>query len=288
MQVHAITTGTVRITENWRVGHGSYAARVLRTLTDTRLTEPLPIWCFVIKHPEGLMVVDAGIPANANDPVWFPPYMRLFQRAAPFQINGEADEIGPQMRAMGLLPEDVRWVILTHLHQDHEGGLHHFPNAEFIVSRAEWTVAQGLKGRMAGYLNFRWPANFAPTQVEFTETDPVFKGRYTVTQTGDVYLVPTPGHSDGHLSVIIKDGSQALFLAGDTSYSQDLLLTDALDGVGPSATDIHDSHRRTLTFAQQTPTVYLPSHEWEAQQRLAEREILETHHPSLDAMSVTA
>lgn len=288
MQIHAITTGTVRITHSWRVGHGPYALRLLRTLADPRLTEPLPIWCYVIEHPEGLMVIDTGIPANANDPVWFPPHMPLVQRAAPFQIDGEGDEIGPQMRANGFSPEDVRWVILTHLHQDHEGGLRHFPKAEFILSRAEWAAAQGLKGRMAGYLNFRWPENFAPKQVEFTEPDPVFQGRYTVTHAKDVYLVPTPGHSAGHLSVIAEDGSHALFVAGDASYSQDLLLADALDGVGPSAADEHDSHHRILAFARQTPTVYLPSHEWAIQQRLVQREILGTYSPSLDAMSLTA
>lgn len=274
MQIHAITTGTVRITHNWRSGHGPYPLRLLRAISDTRLTDPLPIWCYIIEHPEGLLVIDTGIPANANQPVWFPPYMRLIQRAAPFQIAGESEEIGPQMRAIGLAPEDVRWVILTHLHQDHEGGLHHFPNAQVIVSQREWAAARGMKGRMAGYLNFRWPTNFLPKQIEFTEPDSVFTGRYTVTRAKDIYLVPTPGHSAGHLSVVVQEGSQALLLAGDVSYSQDLLLADATDGVGPSSADERHSHRRVLAFAQHTPTVFLPTHEWQAQQRLLRREIL--------------
>lgn len=274
MHIHAISTGTVRITESWRVGHGSYPARLLRTLADQRLTEALPIWCYIVEHPEGLIVVDTGIPANANDRVWFPPHMPLVQRAAPFQISGEHEEIGPQMRAKGLSPEDVRWVILTHLHQDHEGGLRHFPNAEFVVSRAEWAAAQGLKGRMMGYLNYRWPQAFMPTQVDFAEHDPFFAGRYTLTQAGDVYLVPTPGHSRGHLSVIIENGDNTLFVAGDASYSQDLLLANALDGVSMNTAAAQATHRRILAYARQTPTVYLPAHEWDAQRRLSNQEIL--------------
>ena len=276
MQIYAITTGTVRITQNWRVGNGAYLPRLLRTLTDSRLTEPLPIWCFAIEHPEGLIVIDTGIPANANKRVLFPPHVAFVQHAAPFQISGESDEIGPQLRTNGLSPEDVRWVILTHLHQDHEGGLHHFPNAEFLVSRAEWEAAKGIKGRMAGYLNFRWPKNFSPTLVDFDEPDEVFSRRHSVTRAGDVYLVPTPGHSPGHLSVVVEDGNQALFFAGDASYTQDLLLADALDGVGPDAEGEHNSHRRILEFARKMPTVYLPSHEWEAKQRLAQREVIQT------------
>ncbi|MDX2075038.1 MAG: N-acyl homoserine lactonase family protein [bacterium] len=274
MNIQAFTTGTVRITESWKKGHGHYIPRLMRSLTDSRLTEPLPIWCFVIEHPEGLMVIDTGIPANANDPILFPPHMPLVQRAAPFQIASPDEEIGAQMQIGGFSPADVRWVILTHLHQDHEGGLQHFPNAQFLVSRAEWESAKGLKGRMAGYLNFRWGKNFHPTLIDFDEPDPIFGGRYSVTKAGDVYVVPTTGHSAGHLSVILQEGNHALFFAGDASYSQELLLTDALDGVGQNGEAQHQTHQKILSFAKQTPTVYLPTHEWEAQDRLANRHIM--------------
>jgi N-acyl homoserine lactone hydrolase len=240
MNIYAFTTGTVSITQNWQQGHGSYPARLARTLMDTRFTEPLPIWCFLVEHPEGLILIDTGIPSNANAPVWFPPHIRLAQRAAPFQIANTDDEIGNQLRANGFSPDDVRWVVLTHLHQDHEGGLHHFPNAEFIVSRREWQASQGLKGQLGGYLNFRWFDGFQPTLINFDETDTVFDGHHTLTQAGDVVLVPTHGHS----------------------------------AVSADAPAVHKSHRHILNFAAQTPTVYLPSHEWAAQDRLAEREVI--------------
>jgi N-acyl homoserine lactone hydrolase len=272
MHVHAITTGTVRITQSWLKGEGSSLMRLARTLTDSHLTEPLPIWCYLIEHPEGLILIDTGILQDANKPIWFPPHIRLVQRAAPFQISSEADEIGPKLQAIGVSPKDVHWVVLTHLHQDHEGGLHYFPNAEFIVSRNEWQAAQGFSGQLGGYLNNRWPKNFAPTLIDFKEKDPIFGTRHTLTQAKDVYLVPTYGHSAGHLSVVVEEEQQALFFAGDASYTQDLLLADSLDGVGASADDQHMTHKRILAFARQQPTVYLPSHEWDVERRLTARE----------------
>lgn len=274
MKIYAFTTGTVRITQNWQQGHGSYPVRLARTLMDRRFTEPLPIWCFLVEHPEGLILIDTGIPSNANAPVWFPPHIRLAQRAAPFQIASKDEEIGIQLRANGFSPDDVRWVVLTHLHQDHEGGLHHFPNAEFIVSCREWNAAQGFKGRLGGYINFRWFDGFQPTLINFDETDTVFDGHHTLTQAGDVVLVPTHGHSAGHLSVLLHESQQAVMFAGDASYTQALLLEDALDGVSADAEAAHKTHRHILSFAAQTPTVYLPSHEWAAQDRLAQRQVI--------------
>lgn len=271
MQVQAITTGTVRITHNWQQGEGPQALRLLRTMLDRRMTEPLPIWCYVIEHPEGIILVDTGIPANANDPVWLPPYMRLLQRAAPFQINGREEEIDAQLRRRNIDPADVRWVVLTHLHQDHEGGLHHFPNAEFVVARKEWDAAAGWGGRMLGYLNFRWPRDLDPTLVDFSEPDAIFDGRTTLTEAGDVYLVPTPGHSPGHLSLVVEEGARTLFIAGDAAYTEELLVNDVIDGVGPSAAQQHTTHAQIVALARQTPLVFLPSHEWAAADRLAAR-----------------
>lgn len=268
MKINCYSTGTVTVTRHWQVGNGGYLRRFFDAIIDKSFTEPLPIWCYLIEHPEGLILIDTGIPNNANAPIWMPPHMRLIQRAATFQIDSEAQEIGPQLYADGFSPEDVRWVVLTHLHQDHDGGLHHFPNAEVVVTKAEWNAAQGFAGRMAGYLNQRWPTNLNPTCISFEESDPSFGQRHTLTQEGDVYLVPTAGHSGGHLSVICETEDISYCFAGDASYSQDLLLANALDGVGQDAAAMRDSHQRILIYASRQPTMYLPSHEWAARERL--------------------
>ncbi len=280
MNIHAISTGRVKITRNWRVGKGEGLGRLVNTLFDKNFTDWLPIYTWVIEHPEGLIVIDTGITANANDRINFPPYMPLVQRAAKFDIS-PAQEIGPQMEQLGLSPAAVRWVILTHLHQDHDGGMHSFPDAEFMISRTEWEAASGLKGRMGGYLNHRWPAALAPTLVDFT-ADPLeaFPASFSLTTAGDVQLVPTPGHSAGHLSVILHEGSKSIFFAGDASYTEDLLIANQVDGVAANPIAQQDTHRNIMLYAATHPTVYLPSHDPVAAQRLTLRQPIKTFMPA--------
>lgn len=271
MNIFAIETGKVRITQSWQVGRGNGAKRLLNTLFDSQFTEWLPIYAWVIEHPEGLIVVDTGIAADANKRIWFPPFMPLVQRAAGFDMTPE-QEIGPQLQKLGFSPDDVRWVLLTHLHQDHDGGLGHFPKAEFLVSEQEWSVATGLKGRMNGYLNQRWPEWFQPRLVDFDETPfGPFAGHHPVTESGDVLLVPTPGHSPGHLSVIVQEGECSIFLTGDASYTENLLIGQKADGIGADPRAQQETHSRILRYAQENPTVYLPSHDPDAKARLGNR-----------------
>jgi N-acyl homoserine lactone hydrolase len=198
---------------------------------------------------------------------------------APFRITAE-EEIGPLMRKGGLGPEDVRWFVQTHLHQDHEGGLHHFPNAQVLISRSEWQAAQGLSGRLAGYLSYRWPQSLSPILIDFqVYSAGAFPQRHILTRAGDVQLVPTPGHSTGHMSLLLEEGDHMVFFAGDTSYTQALLISKTIDGVATNPQAQQASQRAILRLANETPTVYLPSHEWDAERRLLVREPISAFEP---------
>jgi N-acyl homoserine lactone hydrolase len=162
VKIHAIQTGTVALTRAWREGVGHGRRRLLNTIVDREWTEPLPIYAFAIEHAEGVIVVDTGETARASQPGYFPrwhPGMRAFREHVE-----PAQEIGPQLEGLGIRPADVRWVVLTHLHTDHAGGLHHFPQNEILVTRTELEFGSGLRGRLRGYVaNTHWPARFEPT-----------------------------------------------------------------------------------------------------------------------------
>lgn len=274
MKIHLLSTGRVKITYNWRVGQGQGALRLINALRDRRLTDWLPIYCGVIEHPAGLIVIDTGILANANDPIYFPPHMRLLQRVAPFDIT-PADELGAQMRARGLDPRDVRWVILTHLHQDHDGGMTCFPNAEFLIGHKEWSAAQGFAGRMNGYMPWHWPKPIKLRQIDYQSGAYHSFAASEIVADG-VRILPTPGHSHGHQSVVVEQGDHLLLFAGDVAYAQELLVGDLIDGVGPDPEAQHDSHRRIMALAAEIPTVFMPSHDPDSEIRLQNHSYLPT------------
>ncbi|MCL6444748.1 MAG: N-acyl homoserine lactonase family protein [Alicyclobacillus sp.] len=271
MRIHAIRTGGVWIRSRQREGYGRGIMRRVNTLLDREWTEQLPIWAWVIEHPEGLIVVDTGETAKTADPDYFPRWHPYFRFGVRVDVKPE-EEIGPQLKALGLSPDDVRWVILTHLNTDHAGGLHHFPKAEMLVSPLEYQTAIGFRGVLRGYLPHRWPTWFSPRLVNFSD-GPVgpFSKSQLLTRAQDVILVPTPGHTYGHLSVIVKQDDHDVFLAGDTSYTEQLMKERKVDGVAPSEELAADSLSRIAQFCRARPTIYLPSHDAHAQDRLVTR-----------------
>lgn len=272
MKVHAIQTGTVAVKVRQQHGEGSGPIRFLNTLRDRRGTDPLPIWVWVIEHPEGLIVVDTGETARATESGYFPrwhPYFRLALR----EWVRSGDEMGAQMRDRGLDPNEVRWVVMTHLHTDHAGGLEHFPQSEIVVSRTEFSVASGALGKARGYLPHRWPPWFSPRLLDFSsEAYGPFPESARLTDSGDVRIVATQGHSPGHMSLVVEEEENyLLFFAGDTSYTERLMIDGAIDGVAPDAKSAKQTVQRIGDLARSTPVVYMPSHDPDSGSRLSER-----------------
>jgi len=272
MKIHAIQTGTVSLTTRWREGAGRGKLRLLNTIRDRTWTEPLPIYAFAIEHPEGVIVFDAGETARAAEPGYFPRWHPMFRMAVRMDVRPE-DEIGPRLEALGIAPRDVRHLVLSHLHTDHAGGLHHFEGVETLVSRADLDDAKGVGGRLRGYPNKRWPAWFDPTLVDLP-ADPYgsFEASMALTEAGDVRLVPIPGHTPGQLALVVDEGDGVVFLGADSAYTQAAMLDGVLDGVSPDIEAERDTHERIRAFARDRPTVYLPAHDPDTAARLAARE----------------
>ncbi|HEU0023944.1 MAG TPA: N-acyl homoserine lactonase family protein, partial [Thermoleophilaceae bacterium] len=210
MQVHAIQTGTVTVKEAQREGQGGDRTRIVHTLRDKRWTAPLPIYAWVIRHPEGVIVVDTGETAAASEPGYFPRWHPYFRLAVRMSVTSD-QEIGPQLDRLGIDRAEVRWVVLTHLHTDHAGGLAHFPDAEILVARREYEAASGFTGKLNGYLPDRLPGWLAPRLLDLPE-DPFgpFPRSLALTEAGDVRILATPGHSPGHMSVVLSEDDERL------------------------------------------------------------------------------
>jgi N-acyl homoserine lactone hydrolase len=205
MRVECFSTGRVRLKRGER-GLRRYFASDWSDHT-------LPVNVFVVEHPAGLCLFDTGQTARAARPGYFPAWYPFF-RLARFELT-TGDEIAAQID-----PASVRWIVLSHLHTDHVGGLAPFTDAEVLVSRTEWRRAQGLGGRLRGYLPQYWPEGLRACLVDFGGP-PIgpFAASFDLAGDAGLLLVPTPGHTRGHMSMLVRDEGAAYLCAGDLAHS---------------------------------------------------------------------
>lgn len=154
-----------------------------------------PVHGFVLKHPTaGAILVDTGI----GDP--------------PAGIIRYWEIVNEQMVAVlaehDLSPADVRIVINTHLHWDHCGQNAVFRHAPFYVQRPELERA-----RREETLTSQW---FDFTGARFELLD----GEAEVAP--GVRVIPTPGHTIGHHSVVVEGEAGEQVFIGDAAYSKDI------------------------------------------------------------------
>jgi glyoxylase-like metal-dependent hydrolase (beta-lactamase superfamily II) len=258
MRIHALITGSL-VTNGRR--------RVVR-----RSVEPaseLPVYAWAIEHDEGLLVVDTG-PAASLPPREEPSTWRrsISPSWAQAQIKGRKG-IAQRLVEHGLRPADVRWVVLTHLAPDHAGGLDDLPGRA-LASETELAHATGLRARLGrdaretpcrsgrlSSIDFYRDATVGPLQLS-----------YPLTRDGDILLVPTPGRSPGHLSVVAEGATTTIVIAGDASYTEEELVDTKVVGAAWNRATAEESLRRLRAYCARTGAVYLPSHDHRSGHRL--------------------
>ena len=273
MKIHAIRTGSVRIKTAQIEAHSTGIRTKLDIFTDPNWSDWVPTFAWAIEHDEGVIVVDTGQATHLLREAGrsLHPFLRW---EALFQIEPE-QEVGPQLQALGIGPHDVSQVVLTHMHVDHDGGLAHFPNSRILAARGEIEKAKGVMGAIRGYLPQRWPSWFEPVPLDLDHGPHAgFAASRRLTRAGDVVAVATPGHTANHLSVLVDDGDVSILLAGDTSYTQDLMVAGKLDGVNSNAAVTAATLSTIQQFARQRPTVYLPTHDPDSGGRFASRQVV--------------
>lgn len=259
MHVHALTTGTALLKDAFvhaRLG----PLRQARLFLPGSWHGPFPVLCWLVEHDGRRLLVDTGEVATARDI----PFARFTMRSPA------EEELPGRLAALGVDVGSIDTVVLTHLHADHMDGAVHVA-CPVLVHEEEWAWARTLQSRVFARLlhqpiprAVRW-RGFALDDGPFG----AFAASKRLTDDGRVVAVALPGHTPGHLGVIcIADDGTHLLLAGDATDTLEQLHARRPDAVAPDPAVHVDTLDRILRHAQDHPTVVLPSHDPESEERL--------------------
>jgi N-acyl homoserine lactone hydrolase len=154
--------------------------------------------CYLIKHTQGWFLWDTGIPdAVAAMPNGLAP-------ADPKAVTWKRPKtLASQLDQLGVKPDDIKAMAVSHTHPDHIGNVEMFPQAMLYVQKAE----------------YEWPG--ADNKPRFKPEHPVtlLEGDRDVFGDGTVVILSTPGHTPGHQSLLVKlPRTGEIVLSGDAVH----------------------------------------------------------------------
>jgi N-acyl homoserine lactone hydrolase len=188
----------------------------------------MPVGAFLVEHPTGTAVFDTGMHADLEH-----SKERMRSTAELFEVElSPASSVTGQLAERGLAPGDVDVAVVSHLHFDHCGGLAQLPDARMVVQQAEWDAA--FDGPLVDL------GVFNPEDFDLGHDRQVLDGEHDLFGDGSVMVVPTPGHTAGHQSLLIEG---RLLLTGDACYCRLALDLDAPPAFA------HDVERQRQAFA---------------------------------------
>lgn len=272
VKIHAIQTGTVAVKRSHLTNRTAHFLTPIKISLDKHFTDFMPIWVWVIEHPEGNIVIDTGENAEVMNPDYFEPTGKLAAKYSKinfkFKVEKE-NEIGSQLRRLGIKNDSIKNVVLTHLHIDHTDGIKDFKNVEIIVNEQEFKNPSGHFPELV-------PNWFKPRTVrykkDFIET---FNEAFPLTKSEDLLLIPTNGHTHNHASVLFKTDECDILFAGDVCYNQEQLTNNDLPGINVNYKETRRTYERLKAYAKKNDLIFLPSHDINSGIRLANKTKLE-------------
>ena len=162
-----------------------------------------PYFFFLVDHPMGKVLFDTG-----THPKW--KGQGDSSAGGMAVLVGDDDDVVSKLATVGIAPEDISTVVVSHLHFDHAGGLQFFKHSTIYAQEDELRFAY-------------WPAVY---QRELYDRDDFdhglnwfeLRGEHDIFGDGAVRLIPTPGHTPGHQSLCVELPSGLHVLAADASY----------------------------------------------------------------------
>jgi N-acyl homoserine lactone hydrolase len=155
---------------------------------DPLVGQPIVVCAYLIRHPKALFLFDTGL-AKAD------PATEAHYHPVPWPVSA-------QLKRLGVRTDDIAALANCHLHFDHAGGNSHFPKRPIFAQRAEHAAAHGTDYTMPIVVEFKG----ASYELLDGEAEP-WPG---------LTIIPTPGHTAGHQTLIVDTDDGRVALAGQS------------------------------------------------------------------------
>jgi N-acyl homoserine lactone hydrolase len=206
-------------------------------------TGEIAVPCFLIRHPKGDLLWDAGLGDHYN-------YPKEGSEAAPGVLVTVPVTLSAQLKSLNLTPKDIHFIAFSHLHWDHTGNANEFPDSVWLMNKIE--LAAGLSLPPPGGV---LPETWSAYKNAKNET---IDGDYDVFGDGTVMILRAPGHTPGHQVLKLKlQKSGTVILSGDLYHLRSNRLfkrvpvynvsrADTLASMGRIETIIRNTHGRLI------------------------------------------
>lgn len=210
--------------------------------------------CYLIRHPRGDLLWDAGLdPAIVGQGA---------VNAGAFTMT-YARSLVDQMDDMGLSPDDVEFMALSHMHFDHVGAATQFPKARLLIQAAEYEAAFLRPGDYGGVYDIQQYGGLAGNSRQ------LLTGDHDVFGDGTVMIISAPGHTPGHqvLLVHLRNAGPVL-LSGDLYHFRATRRLRAVPTFNTNADQTLASMAKVERLIEETGAALWIEHDWALAQAL--------------------
>ncbi|MHB2016539.1 MAG: MBL fold metallo-hydrolase [Candidatus Xenobia bacterium] len=202
IEAHVLSAGTFRLDGGAMYGPVPRLLWEKYSPADAQNRIEMALHCTLIKTPQARVLVDTGISPHVSD-----DEVERWSLQRPVSLAA-------QLQAVGVAPDDITHVVLTHLHFDHVGGTAGasgavaFPRAEYVIQQREWDAAHSSHPRAR--------ASYPPDTLH-----PLENGARLALIDGELEIspglrvIPTGGHSWGHQVVAASNRDGGVLCWGD-------------------------------------------------------------------------
>lgn len=175
---------------------------------------------YLISHPSyGLVAFEAGHHSEiATNPSEHLGWIHRVGLMPMEQDRGQ--DFRNQLKTTGKNPDSIRDLLVSHFHPEHVGAVEEFPNARIVADRRE--IKHGTESPNYNYVNTEYDGISNWFQIDFSSKKQFgsFEGSYDLVGDGSILVLSTPGHTPGHISLLVNLGSGPVLLTGDMAWTE--------------------------------------------------------------------